>query len=164
MELQFKFNDGGRSKYFKGEAGDCVVRAISIATNTDYKVIYDELFQANKDYLAKKNTKIAKQMKSRTREKGGSPRSGNYKKIFEQYLFSKGWKYVSLRKFGSSKRTTVDQLTNLGTILININRHTMCMIDGVINDTWDSRFSYWEERKLIRTANGYYIKEANNET
>lgn len=69
MELQFKFNDGGRSKYFKGEAGDCVVRAISIATNTDYKVIYDELFQANKDYLAKKNTKIAKQMKSRTRGK-----------------------------------------------------------------------------------------------
>jgi len=24
MELQFKFNDGGRSKYFKGETGDCV--------------------------------------------------------------------------------------------------------------------------------------------
>ena len=26
MELQFKFNDGGRSKYFKGETGDCVTR------------------------------------------------------------------------------------------------------------------------------------------
>ena len=64
MELDFRFHDGGRSNYFKGEAGDCVVRAIAIATNTDYKVVYDELFQINKDYVAKKNTKLSKQMKS----------------------------------------------------------------------------------------------------
>jgi len=69
MELNFIYSDGGRSNYFKGEAGDCVVRAISIATEIDYKVIYDKLFDLNKDYIAKKNTKLSKQMKSRTREK-----------------------------------------------------------------------------------------------
>ena len=30
--MKFIYNDGGRSKYFKGEAGDCVVRAICNAT------------------------------------------------------------------------------------------------------------------------------------
>lgn len=37
----FIYNDGGRSRYFKGDAGDCVTRAIAIALNTDYKLIYD---------------------------------------------------------------------------------------------------------------------------
>ena len=37
----FIYNDGGRSKYFKGDADDCVTRAIAIALNTDYKLIYD---------------------------------------------------------------------------------------------------------------------------
>jgi len=158
-DLEFSYNDGGRSNYFKGDAGDCVVRAIAIATDIDYKVIYDTLYLANKDYLDKKNTKLSKQMKSRTREKGGSPRNGNYKKIYQDYLLNNGWEYVSLRKFGSKERVKLDEITHLGTILVNINRHMMCMIDGVINDTWDSRFSYWEERKSIRTANGYYERK-----
>ena len=40
----FKFNDGGRSKYFKGKgAGDCVPRAIAIATGKDYKEVYNAM-------------------------------------------------------------------------------------------------------------------------
>ena len=120
MELDFRFHDGGRSNYFKGEAGDCVVRAIAIATNTDYKVVYDELFQINKDYLSSKNTKLSKQMKSRANQKGGTPRNGNYKKIYHDYLINKGWKWVTLRKFGSSQRTKLDQLTHLKNIIGHI--------------------------------------------
>ena len=105
MELNFSYSDAGRSNYFKGEAGDCVVRAITHATGKDYKEVYDELFQINKDYLSKKNDKLSKQMKSRTREKGGTPRNGNYKKIYHDYLLNNGWRWVSLRKFGSKERT-----------------------------------------------------------
>ena len=32
MRTEFNYNDGGRSQYFKGTGGDCVTRAISIAT------------------------------------------------------------------------------------------------------------------------------------
>ena len=59
MELNFIYSDAGRSNYFKGEAGDCVVRAITHATGKDYKEVYDELFQINKDYLSKKNDKLS---------------------------------------------------------------------------------------------------------
>ena len=159
MELEFTFNDGGRSKYFKGQTGDCVVRAIAIATGGDYKVIYDDLFQANKDYMSSKNTKLAKQMKSRAREKSGTPRAGIYKKIFDKYLLSKGWKYVSCRTFGGTERTKLDQLMHLDNIIVNINRHSMCMQKGVVQDIWDSRYSEWLGVTSIKTANGYFIKE-----
>ena len=39
--MRWVYDDGGRSNYYKGEAYDCVVRAIAIATGRDYKEIYD---------------------------------------------------------------------------------------------------------------------------
>ena len=41
--MKFNYNDGGRSKYFKGQAEDCVTRAIAIATGLDYKEVYDTI-------------------------------------------------------------------------------------------------------------------------
>lgn len=156
MELKYLYNDGGRSKYFKGNAGDCVVRAIAIATSTDYKIVYDELYQANKEYLASKKTKVAKRMKSAT------PRNGNFKTIYKKYLISKGWEWVTLKKFGSTERTKLDALTHLKTpIIVSVNRHLLCMINGTVNDTWDSRYSFWEETKSVKTAHGYFINHAN---
>lgn len=48
----FIFNDGGRSHYFKGRAGDCATRAMSIALELDYKLCYDELAKAHSAKLA----------------------------------------------------------------------------------------------------------------
>ena len=53
------YNDGGRSKYFKGEkVGDCVVRAIAVAANLDYKEVYDELWKRNKQYLKRNGKEV----------------------------------------------------------------------------------------------------------
>ena len=41
--MRWEYSDGGRSKYFKGKADDCVTRAIANATGKDYKEIYDDL-------------------------------------------------------------------------------------------------------------------------
>ena len=30
---------------------------------------------------------------------------------------------------------------------------------GTVYDTWDSRWSYWFDKKSVRTANGYYERE-----
>ena len=49
--MDFIKDDGGRKEAgFKGSTGDCVVRAIAIATGGDYKAIYDELHQAAKNF------------------------------------------------------------------------------------------------------------------
>ena len=42
--IHFCKNDGGRSKYFKGTRyDDCVVRSIAIATQQDYREVFEEL-------------------------------------------------------------------------------------------------------------------------
>lgn len=38
--MKWKYNDGGRRKYFKSGAQDCVCRSIAIATGRDYMEIY----------------------------------------------------------------------------------------------------------------------------
>ena len=43
--MSYVYDDGGRSKYFKGSAGDCVVRALGIFTSSDYKETYDSAFR-----------------------------------------------------------------------------------------------------------------------
>lgn len=37
--MRFVFDDGGRSKYFKGTGGDCVARSIAIVTGHFVAVI-----------------------------------------------------------------------------------------------------------------------------
>ena len=42
--MEWKYNDGGRSKYFSAKrVNDCVVRSIAIATNKDYKEVYQTI-------------------------------------------------------------------------------------------------------------------------
>ena len=48
MELNFIYSDGGRSNYFKGEAGDCVVRAITHATGKIIKKFMMNYFKSIK--------------------------------------------------------------------------------------------------------------------
>ena len=159
MTLKYKFDDGGRDQYFEGNAGDCVVRSIAIATNSDYKLIYDTLFNKAKDYINNHNNKISRRMNP-------SPRDGTNKVIYEEYLLTKGWKYISLIKFGSKDRTRIDQLTHLNNIIIHVMpSHLVCMKKGIIHDNWDSRYSScWDTEAMvvldpvIKTAIGYFIK------
>ena len=53
--MKYEFNCGGRHKYFnckcqlkKYAVGDCTIRAISIATGTDYKMVWDSLMDSAK--------------------------------------------------------------------------------------------------------------------
>ena len=159
MELKYKYNDGGRSNYFKGKSGDCVVRAIALATGEDYKVIYDQLTQANKLYIENKNTKLAKRLRNTKYKKSGTPRSGNFKQVYKPFLEAKGWKWVSLMKFGSGERTKLNQLTHLDNVIVSVPKHLLCMKKGLVLDTWDSRYSEWLGVTSVKTANGYFIKE-----
>ena len=47
--MEYIYDDGGRSLYFKGKTGDCVCRSIAIASGRDYKEIYDLIFSTMKE-------------------------------------------------------------------------------------------------------------------
>ncbi len=59
--MTFQFNDGGRSEAgFKGTTGDCVTRAIAIATGKPYQEVYYALNAlAVNERIGKRKKKIS---------------------------------------------------------------------------------------------------------
>lgn len=137
--MKFNYNDGGRSKYFKADnVGDCVTRAIAIATGRDYKEIYDTLNQ-----MAKKES-----TKRHRGHKRSQSRNGVFKETWKRYLANIGWVHVSTCAIGSSKSKVkfVDgALPEKGTYIVQLSRYLTTLVDGVINDTYDcSKKQYYD--------------------
>ena len=66
INTNYKYNDGGRADAgYKGKAGDCVVRAIAIATGLPYQEVYDGLKVANQEYSDNRRTRQAKKIKEK---------------------------------------------------------------------------------------------------
>lgn len=148
--IEFKESDAGRSKYFKGTSGDCVVRAICNATGKDYKEVYDELFKRNKDFIKNGRCKVARAL----RKKGTSPRDGNFKKVYEKYILELGFEWHPTMKIGSGMTVHVreDELPE-GTLILRLSKHLTCVKDGILYDTYDC------SQEGTRGVYGYYIKQ-----
>lgn len=127
--MKFNYNDGGRSKYFKGVAGDCVTRAIAIATGMDYKEVYDTI----KDLLQH------------------TPRNGLTKQETKDIMDYFGFTRVSCMTIGGGCHYHLrEEDLPSGTIICQVSHHLTTIIDGVINDTFNpSRdgnrcvYAYW---------------------
>jgi hypothetical protein len=127
--INFVHNDGGRSTYFSGKnAGDCVVRAIAIATGLDYKIVYDAIAFRNKCAWGKK-----------------SARNGVHKSIYELYLKELGFVLTPAPKFDGRKAKPSDM--PMGMVIANQAKHLSCVIDGIPHDIFDSSqkmvYNYW---------------------
>tara|TARA_A100001035_G_scaffold144805_1_gene113925 strand:+ start:259 stop:717 length:459 start_codon:yes stop_codon:yes gene_type:complete len=149
--MEFVFNDGGRSQYFKGkrDVSDCVPRAIAIATGLDYKQVYDDLNRLTKEYASNKRTKVAKKL-TKGRQ---SVRDGTYKEVYKPYLESLGWTWIPTMKIGQGCKVHLDaDELPTGTIICSVSRHLVTVVDGIINDTYDC------SREGTRCVYGYFTK------
>ena len=146
--MKFIYSDGGRSKYFKGTTGDCVVRAICNASGKDYKEVYDAI------------NELAKNERRGKRKKGVSnARTGVYrtteKKYIEEVL---GWRWVATMRIGEGCKVHLneDELPS-GTLIVAVSKHLTCVKDGVLYDTYDC------SRGESRCVYGYWIKPTADE-
>lgn len=123
--MEFVYNDGGRAAAgFKGSTGDCVVRSIAIATGKPYREVYDAL----RDQLKAK----------RGKHKYTTPRNGVQRKIYEPYLLSLGFKWTPTMKIGQGcKVHFVKEELPPGVLVVALSKHLTCVIDGVVNDTYN---------------------------
>jgi hypothetical protein len=147
----FQLNDGGRDAAgFKGGAGDCVVRSIAIAAKLPYIQVYEDLRDANARYAEKRNDRLAK----RLNEKGSSPRNGNHRNVFHDYILSHGFEWVPTMKIGAGCQVHLrpDELPS-GVLIVKVSKHLTAVIDGVIQDTHNP------SRGGSRCVYGYYIKK-----
>ena len=150
-QFPFKRNDGGRvSAGFKGGAGDCVVRSIAIASGLPYLQVYEELRSANASYADLRNDKLAR----RLNQTGASPRNGNHRKVFHDYILGLGFEWVPTMKVGAGCEVHLrpNELPT-GVLIIKVSKHLTAIIDGVIQDTHDP------SRGGNRCVYGYYLKK-----
>lgn len=126
--MEFRFNDGGRSNYFKGTARDCVVRSICNATNKDYLEVYNAINQ------------LAKSERTGKRKKGiSSARNGVYKTTYKKYIEDVlGWKWHPTMAIGQGCKVHLSENElPKGKLIVSVSGHHTCVIDGVLVDTYD---------------------------
>jgi len=124
--MDFVFHDGGRAAAgYKGTTGDCVTRSIAIATGKTYQEVYDAL-----------NRWATMERLGRRKRKRSSSRTGVFRRIYQRYLESLGWRWTSTMKIGSGCQVHLraSELPQ-GPLLVKVSRHLTAVIDGVIYDT-----------------------------
>lgn len=141
--MKFVYNDGGRAAAgYKGTAGDCVCRAIAIATERPYQEVYDLI----NEYAKSERTGKRKHGKS-------SARNGVYKQTIRKVMEHYGWRWVATMQIGQGCKVHLDENElPAGRLVVSVSKHETAVIDGVLNDTYDCT------RDGSRCVYGYYVK------
>ena len=154
------YDDGGREAAgYRGSTGDCTVRAIAIATEQPYDVVYEALFDAGREwYRTARKTKRMRGIMARFPTP--TPRRGVYPEVYRRYLEQTlGWVWTPTMRIGSG--TTVhlrgDELPG-GRLVANCSKHLVAVVNGVVHDTYDST------RKGKRAVYGYWQAPAADVT
>lgn len=129
--MNYVYNDGGRKAAgYTGHAGDCVVRAIAIATEKPYQEVYDAI-------------NVAAQSERRGKRKRGksTARNGVYKGTYRKYLASLGWTFTPTMSIGSGCKVHLHEgeLPATGRLIVVVSKHLTALVDNTINDTHDPR-------------------------
>lgn len=128
--MKFVYNDGGRADAgYKGDAGDCVVRAVAIATEQPYQTVYDALSEGCKTQRLTKRSKATSSARD-----GVNVR----RKWFKDYMESIGWKWTPTMLVGQGcKVHLTDGELPSGRLVVAVSKHYTTVIDGVVHDTHD---------------------------
>lgn len=142
---RFVYDDGGRKAAgFKGNAQDCVCRAIAIAAEMPYRDVYNLIneFAKHEDVGMNRG------------HKRSNARTGVYKPLIREIMASLGWTWVPTMFVGSGCRVHLKR-SELppGRLVVNVSRHSVAVIDGVIHDTQDC------SRGGTRCVYGYFVKK-----
>ena len=122
MKNDYIYDDGGRNKYFqmkfkKDAVGDCVVRALTIATGEDYQDVRKELWETSY-------------------ENGDMP-VGN--KTYEAFLTKRGFvKEKKIQRYNLGNYP----VSNKETYVVVLAGHLVCLDQGLVRDLWDCRSKY----------------------
>jgi hypothetical protein len=159
--MEYTYDDGGREAAgYKGDAGDCVTRAIAIATDRDYEEVRQELMQRNADFRSKSRCRKAKRMKS------NSARNGVHKEVWKQYLEDYGWRWTPTMKIGQGTTVHLDERElPPGRLICSCRKHLVAVLDGVLHDTHDfAAETYWSETVGDVTTHSIYRRTVTMDT
>jgi len=146
--MEFRYNDGGRlAAGYKGKTGDCVARAIAIATGLSYQDTYTRLSLGNQNQRITKRTR-----KSIAGKKTAAKGIYTKRKWFRNLMNELGFEWIACMKIGSGCKVHLNsEELPKGKLIVAVSKHYTCVIDGVLQDTYDcSRngkrcvYGYWK--------------------
>jgi hypothetical protein len=146
--IQFVTNDGGRAAAgYLGKTGDCVARAIAIASGRSYDIVYAELAYLNEQLPSSKHRRRRNTAGKRTAAHGIYTKS----KSFKDYMKHQGFVWTPTMQIGSGCKVHVrENELPKGRLVLMLSKHCAAVIDGVLNDTYDC------SRSGTRCVYGYY--------
>jgi hypothetical protein len=128
--MKFEYTDGGRvAAGFKGSTGDCVVRAVAIATEQPYGEVYEVLSAGCRTQRQTKRSNVK-----------ASARNGVHvqRKWFKDYMTSIGWMWTPTMGIGTGCTVHLaDGELPMGRLIVSVSKHYTAVIDNVIHDTHD---------------------------
>jgi hypothetical protein len=120
--IRYVYDDGGRKAAgFKGKkVGDCACRAIAIATEQPYRVVFDALSAFGWS------------------PKWNHPHPHNENELIREYLAKLGWGWTPTGRLGTACKVHMqaDELPTGRLIVLAVGHHShlVAVIDGVIHD------------------------------
>lgn len=158
--MKFVYDDGGRAASgYKGNAGDCVARAIAIVAKLPYAEVYDALAKGTEDeYVTKRSGRTSGR---RTARSGIHVR----RKWFKDYMESLGFKWTPTMGIGTGCKVHLhDGELPMGRLVVSVSKHYTAVVDGEVHDTYDPQrvTVFYEEGKISHIARrciyGYWRK------
>ena len=140
---RWTYDDGGRAAaWFRGNTGDCVTRAVAIATGLPYSVVYPAL------------NAVATTERPRAGKRRSSARTGIHRATIYRYLTSLGWEWHPTMRIGQGCRVHLraEELPP-GRLIVQLSRHVAAVVDGIVHDTHDP------SRGGTRCVYGYWTQE-----
>ena len=150
--MEFNYNRGGYTRGSGKHRGDCVPRAITIATQLPYETVYEELKKRTTEWWNNSNTRETRDRKPERYK----PHFGTYKKVYTPYLEELGWKWQPTMGIGTGCKVHLkaSELPK-GRIICRLSKHLVAVVDGVVHDTYNP------SRDGTRCVYGYFYKMRN---
>lgn len=143
--MRFIKDDGGRAAAgYSGTTGDCVCRAVAIASGRPYQEVYDVLAEGN---VCERVTRRSRKPRQRSAANGIRVQ----RKWFKDYLQSLGFTWHPTMQIGSGCKVHLrDGELPMGRLVVYLSKHSAAVIDGVLHDT------YQDDRDGTRCVYGYW--------
>lgn len=140
--LPWRYNDGGRAAAgYRGQAGDCVVRAVAIASGMPYVEVYDLV------------NLVAQAERPRRGRKRSSARTGVFRGTARKTMERLGFRWTPTMGIGTGCKVHLRKgELPMGRLVVALSRHVCAVLDGVVMDTGDPG------RDGTRCVYGYWSK------
>ena len=177
--IDFKYTDGGRLRCgYKTKIGDCFTRALTIATNNEYRVVQDNIIQTMRHHGFRATNDFDIQDRDSKLEVLTKEQLSRQCNLVDNIIYDYGFRRIT--KYGKEKYTLTEASNIFGECIAFIlvppdkfvhefSYHSVALKGGALHDTFDWRYTrkgketkanrlYIRLRALSRDDIGHYVK------